>query len=84
MQLELQMAIADPLLRVLQRDSGSGVPHDDLASAVLFGRDGSFEVRIGKRVILDLHGHAFDARVEAGPLGTARRFIVPSSSSLKS
>ena len=69
MQLELQVAVSNPLLRVMQRSPRSGVPHNDLACAVLLGGNGSFELCIGQWVVLDLHSHALDARVQAGPLG---------------
>ena len=61
------------MLRVVQRDPRSGVPHDDLASAVLLGRYGSFEVRIGKRVVLDLHGDDLRALPDFRWLGKLRQ-----------
>ena len=69
--VEVQIALRDGLGRI---DPGRGtppptVPDDDVAAAVLAGRDHAFEVGVLDRVVLDLDREPADARVERRPLG---------------
>src|SRR5512133_1968463 len=53
----------------LLRLPGAGVPHDDVAAAVLPGRDDALEVDVLDGVVLDLERRAPDGGVERRPLG---------------
>ena len=71
LDVEVQIALRDGLGRI---DPGLGappspVPDDDVAAAVLAGRDHALEVGVLDRVVLDLHREPADARVERRSLG---------------
>ena len=68
---ELQLAVLDRLLRIERGRlglPGPPVPDDDVAGAVLLGRDDPFEIEVFDGVVLDVDGHAPDLAVEAGAL----------------
>ena len=85
--VEVQIALRDGLGRI---DPGLGappspVPDDDVAAAVLAGRDHALEVGVLDRVVLDLHREPADARRRASvPWGTAQLTRTPSSSRRRS
>ena len=71
LDVEVQIALRDGLGGI---DPGFGappspVPDDDVATAVLAGRDHALEVGVLDRVVLDLHRQPADARVERRSLG---------------
>ena len=66
-ETELELAVLDALAPVECRGlglPGAPVPDDDVARAVLLGRDDSFEIEVFDRMVLDVDGHAADLRVE--------------------
>ena len=72
MEPELELAVLDRLAPVERRRlglPGAPVPDDDVAGAVLLGRDDALEVEVLDRVVLDVDGHAPDLRVEGRALG---------------
>src|SRR5690606_8804712 len=72
-ELDVQLALPDRLggwgLAVLVPRPGAGVPDDDVAAAVLPGRDDALEVEVLHRVVLDVDREAPGGGVEGGPLG---------------
>ena len=68
-QVELEVALAQALVRIAHRTPEALVPDDDLARAVLLRGDGAFEAGIRQRVILDVDRHALFLRIEARALG---------------
>src|SRR5690606_27632683 len=66
-ELELAFAVSAP--GVSQGGPNALVPNDDLARAVLAGRNLAFELVVGDWVVLDLHGHALVLGIVAGTLG---------------
>ncbi len=68
---ELELAVGDGG-RGVDRGSlglpGPPVPDDDVARAVLLGRDDALEVEVLDRVVLDVDGHPPDLGVEGGAL----------------
>ena len=62
----------------------AGVPDDDVAAAVLAGRDDALEVDVLERVVLDVERGPAHGRVERRPFGTAQLTSTPSISSRKS
>src|SRR6202453_3530134 len=67
-------------VELARRDGGGGVvggvrfpgpvvPDDDVAAAVLAGRDHPFEVEVLDRVVFDVHGGALHLRVQRRPAG---------------
>ena len=72
MELELELAVGDRGRGVDRRRlrlPGAPVPDDDVAGAVLLGRDDALEVEVLDRVVLDVDGHPADVRVEGQALG---------------
>ncbi len=67
----MQLAVADRPARVggADRLPRPGVPHDDVAAAVLTGRDHALEVEVLDGVVLHVHRQAAHLRVEGRALG---------------
>ena len=66
-EAELELAVLDALAPVERRRlrlPRPPVPDDDVAGAVLLGRDDAFEIEVFDRVVLDVDGHAPGLRVE--------------------
>src|SRR5690606_21196612 len=53
-ELERQVALLEPRVRIADRLPGAAVPHEDAAATVLAGRDHAFEVGVLERVVLGL------------------------------
>ena len=68
----------------LVRLPGAGVPDDDVAAAVLAGRDDALEVEVLQRVVLDVERRPAHVGSRVGPFGTAQLTSTPSISSRKS
>ena len=70
-QVDVEIAGVDGGLRVVALGEGPGapVPDDDVAAAVLTGRDHPLEVEVVQRVVLDVHGEAPSVRVDRRSLG---------------
>jgi len=66
-QPELQHAMTKGVVRIALRPPDTAVPDQHRPRTVLLGRDDAFEFRIFQRMIFDMHGEAFLARIEAGP-----------------
>ncbi len=70
-EAELELAIGDGAAPVERRRlgcPGAPVPDDDVAGAVLLGRDHALEVEVLDRVVLDVDGHPAHAGVEGRAL----------------
>ena len=68
-QLKLQIAVGQRLLRVAHRSPSACVPDDDFACPIKFVGNGSFKAGVVQRVVLHLHGHALYRWIKAWPLG---------------
>ena len=79
-EVEVQVAGLDRRQRIVVVAVGLGqrppppVPHDDVATAVLAGRDDALEVEVVERMVLHVHGHPLHGGVERralrhGPAG---------------
>jgi hypothetical protein len=67
----VQLAVGDRCRRVVGavRLPGPVVPHDDVTAAVLAARDDPLEVGVLQGMVLDVHRHPPDRRVEGRALG---------------
>ena len=85
-QVEVQLARAHRLCWVLGlvRSPRPAVPDDDVATAVLAGRDDALEGSVLHGVVLDVDGEAAYVGSRVGPLGTAQLTSTPSISRRKS
>ena len=68
-QLEQQLAVLEAVLEVLEGQVGAVVPHHDLASAVVAGRNRALEIRVLHRMVFHLHGEALVLGIHGRPLG---------------
>src|SRR5690606_33240314 len=66
---EFEVALLEALMRVADRFPGALVPEHHRAAAILALGDGSFEVAIVERMVLDADGEALVGGVGGGPLG---------------
>ena len=64
-EVELELALAVALDRILLGNPGAAVPQEDGARAVLLRRDHAFEVAVLDGMVLDVHREALVVRVEA-------------------
>src|SRR3954471_23510506 len=71
MEVDVHVAGLDSSGKIDTRIRGpcTPVPHDDVAPAVLTRGDDALEVEVLERMVLDVHRHAADARIERGALG---------------
>ena len=67
-QFKLQLAIFKTLGGIYLGQPHPVVPNYHVACTVLLGWNQPFKIAIRQRVIFNLHGHAFDMRVQARPL----------------
>src|SRR5205085_24027 len=73
-QLESQMAVAQPGVRIANRRPRAPIPDVDVARAVFARRNVAFEVGVVDRMILDLDGEPPIAHALAGTLGNRPAF----------
>ena len=66
-QAELQLALLQAFVRIVERLPGAAVPQHDGAAAILALRDGAFEAAIFERVVLGVDGEPLLRRIEARP-----------------
>src|SRR6185503_13561593 len=69
LQAELELAAAQPGMRVADRLPLAAIPEQDGSGAVLALGNGPFEGAVFDRVVFDLHGEPLLARVQAGAFG---------------
>src|SRR5207245_10115332 len=68
-QLEQQLSLLQPFVRVLERYPAPAVPHDHRARAVVPLRDDPFEVAVLEGVVLDQYGEPLVGPVRGRALG---------------
>ena len=68
-QFELDAAAPKALARVGERSPGAGVPDHHAPRPILPCGNRAFKARVGDRMVLHLHRHAFDRGIEARPFG---------------
>ncbi len=62
-QLEKQLALLEPFMKILECDPLAAIPDDHPTGAVVSGGDDPLEVAVLQRVILDVHGQPFVGHV---------------------
>src|SRR5262249_26084067 len=67
-QLEIETPLLVATLGIPDRLPASSIPQHDGTAAIFASGNGAFEVAVGERMILDMHGEALVRRIEAWAL----------------